>query len=606
MSRSWGRGDWGLYAAVAALSTAFALAALQVWAADWTVPWSDVGDAIPIAAHFKTLLETGWYEHQPLLGAPFGQQYHDFPTAETGNFLLATGVAHLLGDWALAVNVVFLLGFPLAGLSAAWFIRVAGASRVLTLATAVLFAILPYHFVQSVPHLFIAAYWVIPLGLVLALRAARGEPLWGRWRGVQTVLIALVVGATDTYYAVFVLIMLATGGIVAILRDRAWARFRGAVLAGLLIVGAMALTMLDDLVFGWANGRNEGAFEREPEHAEYFAFKLAQLLLPWSGHQVPALAELRARYDADYPLVSEQPALGLIPAIGFLLLLGWLLVLAVTRRRAPAATPRRRTLGILAVLAFVAFCFGMLGGIGTLVSLVTDVLRSWNRILVVIALLALAAVALAADAALERWARRAQPQPEPAMRGAVGALVAVVLLAVGLVDQTPATNAHAATAARFHAYDDYFGTIEAGLDPGDWVVQLPYQAFPETHTATGSDANDVLVPYLHTTRTGWTGGGIKGRPEADWTQILEQLPAREIPAVAAAAGASGLLLDRIATVDAWLAEWPPVFTAALGAPLESPDGRYLYWSLEDVPPEEVDAVSADTLAFLLEGREWSP
>ncbi|MBO9577488.1 MAG: hypothetical protein J7480_01790 [Microbacteriaceae bacterium] len=633
--RPWGRGDWGLYAAVAAVSLAFALLSLQVWAADWSVPWSDIADAIPVAAHFKTVFEQGWYEQQPLLGAPFGQQYHDFPTAETTNFLMATILGHLLGDWAVALNVYFVLGFPLAALAAAWFLRVAGASRVMTLAAAVLYAILPFHWVQGIPHLFIASYYVVPLGLVIALRIVRGEPVWG-WRdgasgfarcfgrGLQTAVIGVLVGSTDTYFAVFVLIMIATAGIVAGLRDRSWTRFSGAVVAGASIVLVMLANMLDDLLYAAANGRNDAGFVRTPEHAEYFAFKLAQLLLPWSGHQIQALADLRRDYDAHYPLLSENPALGLIPALGLLLLLGVLIHRAVRGTRAVvtstgrayrselpaplALSARQRTLSLLAVLTLVAFLFGVVGGLGSIVSLFTDVLRSWNRIIVVIALFALAAVALAIDAGLERWARRARP--EAAVHAAVAGVVATALLVVGYVDQTPSpfttANAQATTEARDAGYDDYFGRIQDSLAPGDWAVQLPYQPFPESHMPTGSDANDVLVPYLHTTGIGWTGGGIKGRPESDWTGELELLPAAEIPAVAAAAGASGILLDRVASVDAFLDAWPSAFTALLGTPLESADGRYQYWSLDAVSPAERDRVDPSTLNALLQGREWTP
>jgi len=615
--RAWGRGDWGLYAAVAAVSTLLALLALQVWQADWGIPWSITGDAIPVAAHFKTALETGWYEHQPLLGAPFGQTYHDFPTAETTNFLMAVILGQLFGNWAVAMNVYFVLGFPLAALAAAWFIRVAGASRLLTLPTAVLYAILPFHFVQGEAHLFVSAYYVVPLGLVLALRAARGESLWrwrrrsthpvGRWfgRGMQTVAIAIIVGSTDTYFAVFVLIMLATGGIVSALRDQSWPRSEGHLLAAALIIAVMGLNMLDDVIHVWQQGSNPEGFVRAPEHAEYFAFKLIQLLLPWSGHQIPALAELRANYDDAYPLVSEQPALGLIPALGFVFLIGFLVYRAATVRRRGLARGRRgRTLTLLAILVFVAFLFGVVGGLGSVVSLVTDVLRSWNRIIVVIALLSLAAVALVLDAAFERWARRSQPARID--RGLAAGVTVAALLIVGVVDQTPGSNPYARQNAEYLAYDAYFGSIEASLAAGDWVVQLPYQPFPESHMPTGSDANDVLIPYLHTESIAWTGGGIKGRPQSDWTGELQLLDAGRIPAVAAAAGASGLLLDREATTEGWLDEWPDAFTASLGEPRESDDGRYLYWSLDALGSGKAEAVSADELDSLLQGREWSP
>jgi len=614
--RPWGRGDWGFYAAIAAFTLGLTLLVLKVWTADWTIPWSISGDAIPVAAHFKTTLETGWYEHQPLLGAPFGQDYHDFPTAETTNFLMATILGQLFGNWAVAMNVYFVIGFPLAAVTAAWFIRVAGVSRLLAFPTAVLYAILPFHFVQGEPHLFVSSYYVVPLGLVLALRAARGETLWrwrrdsthaiGRWfgRGMQTVVIAVVIGSTDTYFAVFVLIMLATGGIISALRDRSWPRSEGHLLAAALIVAVMGLNMLDDVVYVWQQGSNPEGFVRSPEHAEYFAFKLAQLLLPWSGHQIPAFADLRASYDDTYPLVSEQPALGFIPAVGFVFLIGFLVYQAVTMRRGRVQSDRRETLTLLAILAFVAFCFGMVGGLGSLISLVTDVLRSWNRIIVVIALFCLAAVAIVIDAAIDRWVRRAQP---PRLDRRLVAVVTVAgLLVIGIVDQTPATGSYAKQNAEYRAHDSFFGAIEASLEPGNWVVQLPYQRFPESHMPTGSNTNDVLIPYLHTESIAWTGGGIKGRAASDWTGELEMLPPSEIPAVAAAAGASGILLDRDATTEARLEVWPEAFTAALGEPRESSDGRYQYWSLESVRPAKAAAVTTEQLDALLQGREWSP
>lgn len=581
--------DWGLHLAVAAISLGVALVAIQPWQADLTAPLSDCCDAIAVAAHFKTTLETGWYEFNPLLAAPWGQQYHDFPTAENTNFLIATLLGHLLGNWALAMNAYFLLGFPLAGIAASWFIRVAGASRMTTLGTAPLFALLPYHFVQGEPHLFVASYFVVPLSMVLVLRAARGEPLWGwrdtahpvgRWfgRGMQTTAIAALTGSTDTYYAVFAILLLAAAGIVAVVRDRDARRFSGAVAAGVLVVAVMALNMLPDWIHAWANGADAGGLVREPEAAETFALKLAQLLLPWDGHQITPLAQLRELYDANYPLASEHPAIGVVAAVGLLLLLGTVVARAAGVLRGRASTPRSRTLGALGGLALVAFLLGTVGGVDSLVSLVTAVLRSWNRIAVVIALLALAAVALLLDAWLERLARR-DPNPELSWRMG-GAAFAIILIGVGTIDQTPggAASGYPAVDARFAAYDAYFGGIEASLKPGDWVIQLPNQQFPEATTATGTWTNDVLIPYLHTSGIGWTGGGIRGRPEADWTLVLQEYPADEVAGLAAASGASGILVDEWAV---GAADRPLVdeLGARLGAPRLSDDGRFAYWSL---------------------------
>src|SRR5690606_32997809 len=140
-----------------------------------------------------------------------------------------------------------------------------GASKAMTIATAPLFAILSYHFLRGESHLFLASYFVVPLSIVLVVRAARGERLWG-WRqsqhrlarffgrGTGTVVIAVLTGMTQAYYAVFALILFAIAGVIAVIRHRAWPRFWGAVIAGAIIVATMAINMADDVVFGLQNG----------------------------------------------------------------------------------------------------------------------------------------------------------------------------------------------------------------------------------------------------------------------------------------------------------------------------------------------------------------
>ncbi|MBO9577363.1 MAG: hypothetical protein J7480_01160 [Microbacteriaceae bacterium] len=592
----WRRTDWGLHIAVTALSLLLAVLALELWRADLFIPFNYTGDALAVAAHFKTTFETGWYESQPLLGAPFGQVYHDFPTSDNANFLFASILGHLLGSWTLAMNVYFLIGFPLAGLAASWFIRVAGASKATTLATAPLFAVLSYHFMRGEPHMFLAAYFVIPLSLVLVLRAARGERLWGwregsthpvgRWfgRGVQTVVIAGLTGFTQAYYAVFALILLAVAGVVAVIRHRDWPRFWGAVAAGGIILAVVAVNMLPDTLYVLLHGPNPVGFQRGHADAEIYALKFAQLVLPWSGHRIGFLASIRQQYDSHYPLLSEQPSLGAVAAGGFVILLAIVVYRAIAGFRREAVTPRMATLSALGGLVLVAFLFATVGGMSTIISFVTASIRGWNRMSVIIALLCLAAVALLLDAWLERIAARARARAKrPGRVRAVWAgAFAVLVLLVGYVDQTPAGfgASYAPAIAQWRADAAYFQAIEELLEPGDWVVQLPYNAFPESQGPTGVLGSEVVIPYLHTTRVGWTGGGIKGRPSADWTSVLQAYPSTDVPAIAAAAGASGILLDRRA-VPAAQQDLEPGLTTALGAPFASEDGRYAFWSLAD-------------------------
>ncbi|TFD39217.1 hypothetical protein E3T40_01730 [Cryobacterium sp. TMT1-19] len=137
------------YLAASTVSLIAAIVILRVWRADMTIPFAYLGDATNIAGYFKSILETGWYETQPLLAAPFGQNYDDYKTADNLHMLLAIPLTQFLGSHGTAMNVYFLAGFSLAAASAVWFFRVLRLPHLLAGSLAVLFALAPYHFARN-------------------------------------------------------------------------------------------------------------------------------------------------------------------------------------------------------------------------------------------------------------------------------------------------------------------------------------------------------------------------------------------------------------------------------------------------------------------------
>lgn len=604
----WARSDRGLYLAVAAISSVLAYLALELWRADLTVPLVYWGDALAIGSHFKTIIETGWYESNALLGAPAGQVYHDFPTADNLNFLAAKILGWFTTDWALAVNLYFLIGFPLAAVTMTYLLRSCGVSKAMTLALAPLFAIAPYHFMRGIGHLFLASYFIIPLSLALVVRVLRGKRIWGLrrtatpWmrpfgRGAATFAIIALTATAQTYYAIFFLILLAFAGIAAFIARRRSRRFVGAALAGVVTVVGMLVNMLPDMVYAWLHGANPTGLERGHIEAETFALKLTQLLLPWPGHRIGALREVRALYDDNYGGTAEFPALGAVAAVG-LVALFLVLAYAATRlgaRRVADQHVRQRVnlLGGVAALAFVAFIFSTVGGLSTIISFVTTSLRGWNRMSIYIAALSLLAVGIILDLAIRAVVRRGGLRSTG--RAVLAGSLAVTLLVVGFVDQTPADagREYGPVADRFRADAAWFQQVERVAGPGATIMQLPYQSFPEDVGPTGVLGSEVLVPYLHTHGIAWTGGGIKGRPTAEWTEVLEsQYSPQQISALAVVAGITGIHLDRASMFDAPRNQLESGLSAVLGPPLESADGRYAYYDLAPLA-EQVASVSRE-------------
>jgi hypothetical protein len=581
-----------LYLATALLTAMITVISLQLWKANLGVPFAYGGDAAAVGAHFKTVLQEGWYEHQPRLGAPAGQFYNDFPTADNLHLIAAKLIGLFTSEWAVAMNVYFLIGFVLTSLSAVWFLRVCGISRLLTLALAVTFAIAPYHFFRGEAHLWLASYYGVPLVLGLLVLIFQRKPLWSRgpsqnpvlawlWSpALRTAVWIALLATSSSYYAIFFLVLLAFTGIVVLIRDRSWGAFLGAVSAGILTVVVMLANMLPDLIFSWENGTNPGGLQRSRAETEVYALKLTQLILPWPGHRIGVLKQLRASYDAVYG-PGEQPALGAIAAVGFLAAFVVICLVLVTRWRgsSPQTTRSLSLVTALSSLVLVAFVFSTVGGISTVISFLTSSLRGWNRMSIVIALLSLAIVGLLLDLAMRYLASRFSWK-STLWRG-VAVVACVAIVSVAFVDQTPADAAatYSRDAQRFADDNAYFGAIEEGLPAKAMVLMLPYIPFPENSAPNGALASDQLIPYLHTSELRWSNGGIKGRPAADWPGQLANYPQNDVALLGAVAGASGVLIDRAALADRG-ASLEAALTSATGTPpLVSPTGEYAFYDV---------------------------
>jgi hypothetical protein len=594
--KQWKSSDWSLYILTALVTGVLTTTALELWNAKLTVPLTYWGDALATADHFKTVMETGWFTYQPLLGAPYGQTYSDFPTAENLNFMAAGVFGFITRNFMVAMNLYYFAGFIAAALTALWLFRRLAISKSVSLVLATLFALAPYHFLRGESHLFLASYYIIPLSIEIVIRAIRGEALWTklprgskwyRWLTSQaagTLVILLLTATTETYYAVFFLILIAFAGLVRLIRTGEWHRFWGAAIAGAVTAFALFLNTLPASIYAAINGQNPASLMRSRAETEIYALKLSQLILPWDGNRIPFLQHIRTLYDQKYPLVSESPALGAVAAIGFIamfLVVGYVVATAIRPRiRAAHFQDRFGLFTQLAALTFVAFLFSTIGGLSTLISFVTSSLRGWNRMSIYIAILSLAAVGVMLDGAI-RWLHRKSNKGRTTQR-AIAFVICGCVLAVGYVDQTPShpSAAYPATISAFERDAAWFARIDRVLPADAEVLQLPYQAFPETVGPTGTQSSDVLIPFLHTTDIRWSGGGIKGRPRADWPGVIEQYSPADIVKLAAASGFSGIHLDRAALELDQSKKLEKELSEALGAePMVSTDKRFVFFDI---------------------------
>lgn len=604
------------YAGLGVVTTLTAMGFLGMFTRPLGIPLVYISDALSGGAQFKGTLENGWYEHNPDLGAPFGQNMHDFPTADNLQFVFARFFGLFTDQWAVAYNLTYLATFPLTAMAAFWFIRLLGVSRIVAFVFALLYAFTPAHFIHGQPHLALAMLFVVPLFAALIMKLLDDQALWPRrasgatWNPLTwatpgtmgTLAILALTGTTSSYYAVFGLILMTVAVGLTLLRRR-WRRAMGAVVAMAGLIFVMLVNMAPDILYTRSMPPSPAAFERLPAESEMYSLKLASLLFPTPWHPIGALSRFRLDYNATFPYPGESPTLGVVAAVGFVFLLA--LPLALAFRRGPVSDhgPLGQHQRHLALLTFAGFLFGTFGGLGTVFALlVSPEIRGWNRIVAYLALFSLASVALLVDALLPRLSARltrhrahaaeeAGHAPRGRLFGRVPVLalvLAVVIGVVGLWDEAapPSWTASSSNAIQDWRNDDaYVKAVEQAVPSGTKIFELPVMQYPESLPIWDVNDYDEIRPYLHSEGLEWSYGGIKGRPRSDWQAPIAALPTLRMAVALAASGFGGIHLDRYGYPDHDPGELEQYLTELTGAPIESPNGRWAFFDLTDLRAE---------------------
>lgn len=583
-----------LLATLAATGTA-ATFVLRLWNADWRVPFVYTFDGFFNAMNIKGLLDHGWYLSNPAVGAPFGLRLEDFPLGgDNLQFFVIKVLGLFSDDWALVMNVYFLLSFAMISVAAYAVARQVGVTRGPALVVATLFSFLPYHF--AVGELLQSTYPAVPLGAFLVLDAL-GWDVWGppflrrgaagaaghqrfRWlvRGVLAVLIA----STGSYIALFTMILVVVAAGLSLLADGD----RGALVRAGVVVGllgtVLALNLMPTMLYRRAHGTNAQVSVRAPGESDTFALHVVDLFLPARDHRVPALAGLKEELDSWWPTSPIFPAphvpLGLAGAAGLALSLAAALRSATRPDRGPAPGSRRSLLARLGVLNLVAILFGAATGFSALLALAgLTQIRVWSRISIFIAFFSLVALAIAAQGArgwLERLAGGG------ARARAAGAAVVVVALVVGILDQTQPrlVPRYAANRTDFTNDRRFVAEIERRLPPRSMVFQLPLASFPERPTIVGMVDYELLRGYLHSTDLRWSYPAMRGRP-TDWAWSMGGRSVEQMLGDITAAGFVGLYVNRSGFADR-AAGLEREATRLAGPPaVVSGDGMQLFWDL---------------------------
>jgi phosphoglycerol transferase len=560
---------WWSYAGVAAGSLAIVTVLMELWRADLAIPLTYRSEALFNALVVKATLDHGWPLDVPELGAPGHLDLRDLPLGDNTLHLLVIRWLGLVSPhYAVVMNLFYLLTFPLVAVSAFHVFRRFGVGTLPAVWGSLLYPFLAFHLHRGQHHLFLSAYHVVPLAVMVALWIASGavalvDSRSGRWawawcRGklVGSAVVCVLLAGSGVYYAFFAGFFFVIAGARAALRGR---DVRHLALP-------LALTVLIVAVLGanyWPNIRylrDHGATRlvaRDAIDAETLGLKLWHLLTPVTDHRLAPVARLKEDLTTGrLHNEAEDAALGVVASVGFLTLLAWLLVPGREEEGALAVMDDLSVLNVSGVL------LATVGGLGALVALLVPQMRAYNRISIYLAFFALFAVVVLIDRLEGRLGAR---------RRVALALGLGVALAIGLYDQTSERTRprHGALAAEYRSDAAFFGALTRTFPPGAAIFQLPAMALPEHPPIHRMRDYDHARGYLHAgAALRWSYGAMRGRESEAWQAWAAAQPAPALLDTLAAAGFSGLYVNREGYADGGTRLAGDI-TAALGQPPSS-------------------------------------
>jgi phosphoglycerol transferase len=559
------------YLAAALLSLLIVFLLLKLYRADFKVPLHYNGDALLHSMFIKGMIEHGWYWQNPRLGAPGDLKMYDFPAVDNSAAVVLKFLSLFSSHPIVVLNLFYLLTFPLIAISSLYVLRQFNISFGPALFGSLLYTFLPYHFMRDESHLFLSAYYFIPLVVMVLLWITSGALAAGRNRKfVLGLVICAAVGSTGVYYPFFTCYLLLISGVASVFIHRS-AKALG--VAAILIGVTFATVLINaspTLVYLYKHG-DAHVTERSPAGPEIYGLKIAQLLLPITGHRVGFLNSIKKTYNENTVMTeNDAAALGLVGSLGFLALLARLFY----RRRPEEATDRSRMLDDLSVLNIFAVLLATIGGFSSIFGvLVFAGIRSYNRISVFIAFFSLMAVVFAFERLQVRFVKSTV---------VFYAIIAVVLV-VALLDQS--SRDYVPQYEQIHAeYDSdrqLIQDIEAALPARSMIYQLPYVPFPEHPRVNTMVDYDHFRGYLHSQQLRWSYGAMKKREDDLWQRQTAALPVDQLVETLGFAGFGGIYLDRHGYEDNGVALESQLSSALGTPPVISRNGRLVFFNTTD-------------------------
>lgn len=541
-------------------------------------PLSNTGrDDTSYMAEIKMSYDTGSWKSSEYLGAPFGTDrssnisYYLFNDVH----LLSMALVYLTGSVFMAQNLTYILLFYINSAVTYAVLSVRKINPGISIVGTISFTFLTYVFYRNVSHMMLTPIYTIPLAILICLwifeddRVARyGKGFFHYKRNWAVILFSiLIVNSGIGYYTVFACFFFMVAGIYKTVERRSFLgiqQFLSQVVTTFICMGVTISGYVIDVL----QGKNSVMTSlRSYGDAEIYALKIVRLFLPMKGTGIQRIDNVLAAYNASAVCQTETSEyLGVLGVIGCIILF-----------LALFANVKKSEIKMMSVMTICAILYGAIGGLGVVFFLfVTDMVRCTNRISVYIAFMSIYTVCLLLQR-LYNWIKQHGTMLSKILFQFVMCLVLVVTL------WNQVQWHHFDNNAQIQACDmqqSFVEELEETVPDGAMIYQLPYWEYPPGPGINNMNPNELLQPYLYSTKVKWSFGAFSGERSLKWNAYVSQLNVNDMVDSLSYMGFEGIFINSGAYTEDECTELTSQLNQIFGKPdIVSADDKWYYYDI---------------------------
>ena len=559
------------YVIVAVLTIIMVSFVYQLWKTNiFKVPFTYTSDGLIGLMSTKIMIDEGglgWASDR--LGAPFGFDTYDASQSTYLPVLLKKLMALFSSNWIFVVNISYLSGFVIVSCVAFSVLKKMGIDLRAAVMLSVLYSCVPYHFFRGEAHFSLSFYISVPIAVYYILRMMKEDILKGKsyreW--IKYFIAMIIIGTGGLYYAYFTCLFLCVAMIYVFINENNLFGIKVMAFCVVIISGTVLVGYVPTIIYTATYGRNTEGIVRSAAQVEALSLKLAQLILPITGHRIPFLSRLKNKFNSSYNYTENDFAsLGLFFSIGFI----FLLLFLWTKQ----SKNKKTCLHEVACLNMAALLYASVGGFISVQGIVFDKIRAGNRISIFIAFFSCICLGIIVTACLKKYQFK--------NKYVTTALACILIF--GVFDNTK-SKYFDADAVYANIENDYrFVQQIEELENGEGtILQLPIMRFPESDPIVKMQNGDHFIGYLYSDNLRWSSGITMGRKGSKFFEEFNKkgLSAGKLVSKAARMGYTGIYIDKDGYVEEEYVNLKESMKNVLNLePVECTDGSKIYFSLK--------------------------